>query len=91
MLQKISVFNKCSSFELLYLLNKQQNGQFPQKNTVFDFNIRMFLEQQISISWFINDHVTLNTDLKAAENSVLPLHFKICSTRTVILININNK
>ncbi len=93
MLQKISVFNKCSSFEHFYSLNKLQNGQSFHKNTVFDFNIRrMFLEQQISISeWFLNDHVTLNTDLIAAENSVLPLHFKLYSTRTVILININNK
>ncbi len=32
----------------------------------------MLLEHQISLEWFLNDHVTLKTGVMTAENSALP-------------------
>ncbi len=71
MLQKISIWNKCCSFELsnyiifLYHFHKSVKQHNIDNNNIF------FLNNQISIlKWFLKDHVTLG--FMDAENSALP-------------------
>ncbi len=61
------------------LKNPEKNvSQFPQKilsSTTFSTLIvtKMFLEHEIDIlEWFVKDHVTLQTEVMAAENPDLP-------------------
>ncbi len=75
MLQKISVSNKSCSFELFNDQKYWKMSQFQKVCSTTVFNIdntnKMFLEHQITMLWFLTDHV-IKIEVMAAENSALP-------------------